>query len=435
MNEKIKVLALGDYACTTGFATVMSNIMQQLHNTGKYDIDVVSINYTGDPYDQAKYPGNVYPAMNIANMHHNDPYGRQKFLDMLGTGVYDVVFILQDTFIVQTFIDKIVETNVLLQKKFKLVYYFPIDATPKPEWITGCVKYADFPVVYTEYGEAEVLLIEPSLKDRMEVIYHGTNIDDFNYIEDRDRVAQFRREYFSGKADGKFLITNVNRNQVRKDPMRNFLILKELRNRGHKDAVLYLHMAHDDAGGNLLVMADHFGFKLQEDFILPHPNFFNPNRGLPIEVINLIYNASDAVLTTTLGEGWGLSVTEAMATKTPVVAPGNTSLNEILGDGRGYLAKSGHDLNMWEMLGAGDNERLRPVMDVYDTVDKLELVMNGTLPDIDNAYAFTHKYSWKAICQEWERIFDKAATEARRATQVGVARPNRAQRRKAKAGK
>lgn len=431
-EPKIKVLVLADYACTTGFATVASNVMRQLHSTGKYEMDVVAINYTGDPYDHDKFPGRVFPAMSISNMHIGDPYGRQKFLDMAGSGDYDIVYMIQDTFIVQTFIEALTETQKLLPHKFKIVYYFPIDAAPKREWVEKCVSLVDFPVVYTHYGEELVLDIDPSLKDRLKVIYHGTNLTDFNYLENREEVANFRTNYFSGKADGKFLITNVNRNQIRKDPVRNFFILNELRKRGHDNAILYLHMSHDDAGGNILVMADHFGFKLQEDFILPSPRFFNENQGLPVEALNLIYNASDALLTTTLGEGWGLSLTEAMSTKLPIVAPANTSINEILAENRGYLTKSGANPSMWTMLGGNDNERLRPLMDVEDAANNLEKIMSGMIPDIDKAYAWARQYSWEAICQEWETIFDQAAAEAKIATRVGVAKPNREQRRKIK---
>lgn len=430
--EKIRVLALCDYACTTGFATVASNIMQQLHKTGKYEIDVVGINYTGEPYDQEKFPGKVWPALSVANMQSGDVYGRQRFLDMLGTGDYDVVFILQDTFIVQTFVKVIHETLALLPRKFKTILYFPFDAAPKKDWIEQAVSQFDYPVAYTNYAKSFIEKIDPETAKRTEIIYHGTNLKDFFYVEDRDEVAKFRENYFAGKTEGKFLITNVNRNQIRKDPIRNFMILYELRKRGHKDVMLYLHMAHDDQGGNLLVMADHFGFKLQEDYILPSPKFFNPNRGLPVEAINLIYNSSDALLTTTLGEGWGLSLTEAMATKVPIVAPDNTSVSEILADNRGYLVKSGDNPSMFVTFGGNDNERLRPLMDVQDAADQIEKIKQGILPDIDKAYAWARQYNWEAICQQWEAIFDKAALDARTATRVGVAKPNREQRRKLK---
>lgn len=430
-SDKIRVLAVGDYCCTTGFATVMSNIMRQLHGTGKYDLDIIGINYTGDPYDHELFPGNVFPALNIANMSVGDPYGRQRVLDMLGTGEYDVLFMLNDTFIAQTFIKAVNDTKEQLQKKFSTVLYFPIDCKPKKEWITECVSLVDYPVVYTDYGKELTLDMDPSLAERLQVIYHGTNLKDFYVIEDEQGLKNFRHNFFAGKADGKFLITNVNRNQVRKDPLRNFMILDALRRRGHKDTVLYLHMSHNDVGGNLLVMADHFGFKLGEDFILPHPTVFNPNRGVPVDMLNYIYNVSDALLTTTLGEGWGLSITEAMATKLPIVAPDNTSLHEMLDANRGYLAKSGADSSMWLTLGSGDNERMRPLMDVEDAADKLELIMQGQPPAIDNAYAWARQYNWETICQQWTGIFDRAALDARSATQAQKPVPNREQKRAA----
>lgn len=428
----IKVLALGDYCCSTGFSTVMSNIMRQLHATGKYDIDVVGINYDGNPYDTDKFPGKVYPALSIANMHLNDPYGRQKALDLLGAGDYDIFFMVNDTFIAQTFINEVNETKVALQKKFSTILYFPVDCQPKEEWITKCVGLIDFPVVYTDYGRRITCDLDPSVASRLKVLYHGTNTKEFFPIEDGEAVANFRYNYFAGKADGKFLITNVNRNQVRKDPMRNFMVLNELRSRGRENAVLYLHMAHDDAGGNLLIMADHFNFKLQEDFILPSPRVFTVNRGIPVEALNLIYNASDALLSTTLGEGWGLSITEAMATKLPIVAPNNTSLTEILDNNRGYLAASGNTPSLWNTLGAGDLERLRPLLDVESAADQIERIMDGELPDLEGAYEWAVNLSWDNICKEWEQIFDQAALNAQAMTNQGIASLNRKQRRKAK---
>ena len=425
-TEKIKVLALCDYCTATGFGTVSKNIMQQLDSTGKYDLHIVGINYDGMPYDTEMWPGTVYPAISLSNMNMGDVYGRQRFLDLLGTGEYDVVYIIQDTFIIQTIIDQIEETKDALTKKFKTILYYPIDCTPKAEWIEKTVAQIDYPVPYTNYAKAETLAICPDLKLETP-IYHGNNPDDFFYVPDRKAVKEFRTKYFNGKADGKFLLVNVNRNQPRKDVIRNFMILKELRDRGHEDVVLYLHMAHEDAGGNILVMADHFGFELQRDYFLPSPKVFNVNKGLGVDAINLLYNASDAVLSTTLGEGWGLSITEAMATKTPVIAPNNTSLTEMMADNRGVLVDAGQDPSLW-IMKEGDNERLRPLMDVEDAADKIEAVMAGTLPDIEGAFKWVSDLSWSNICEQWEVIFEKAAIAARAETRKAVIELERQQK-------
>ena len=432
MDKKVKILALGDYCCSTGFATVMSNIMMNLQATGRYDIDVVGINFDGNPdYNHDRFPGKVWPAVNVLRGGpYGDPYGRQQFLDLLGTGQYDVVFILQDTFIVQDLIAPMQETYNQVPKKFKVVYYFPFDATPKKEWVDKVVCNVDYPVAYTEYAKNEALKIMPDLATKLDVIYHGTNLEDFYPIEKQAEIDHFRDTYFNGKAKGRFLMTNVNRNQSRKDIVRNFMILDQLHKTGHENALLYLHMQHDDQGGNILVMADHFGFELGKDYILPNQQGFSAQWGFPVEILNFIYNSSDIALSTTLGEGWGLSITEAMATKTPIVAPNHTSLTEMMADGRGHLVDAGNTPSLW-MQKELDNERLRPLMDVEDAAKKIGAIMDGTAPDTtQKGFDWATKLSWKNICERWVAKIDTAAQDARAATSTGPTASSRAERRR-----
>lgn len=429
MSDKIKVLVLADYGCSTGFGQVASNIMQRLNDMGKYEFTVIGINYDpGNEIDLKRWPGRIIPAITVSDIQRPDVYGRQKVLNELGKGIYDIFFTIQDTFIVGTIIPQLLETREALQKKFATVMYYPIDAEPKKEWIEEVVAKIDFAVPYTDYALKE----SAKFMDAAELcspIYHGTNLKDFYPIKDRQEVASFRKKYFGGKADGKFLLTNINRNQPRKDVLRSFMVLKELKDRG-RDVVLYLHMAHDDAGGNLLVMADHFGFELAKDYILPSPKIFTPNQGVPIELVNLIYNASDAILTTTLGEGWGLSVTEAMATRRPIIGPDNTSLSEMMADNRGSLVASGENNSAWITLGSADNERIRPLMNVKGAADAVEKIMDGKLPDLDAAEQWAKQYSWDAVCAEWKEVFDQAYNHANQLnSQEAKPALNRAQKR------
>jgi len=49
-KKKIKVLGYCDSpTCATGFATVSRNIFEGLYRTGRFDIDILGINYWGDP--------------------------------------------------------------------------------------------------------------------------------------------------------------------------------------------------------------------------------------------------------------------------------------------------------------------------------------------------------------------------------------------------
>jgi len=431
MSDKIKVLVLADYGCSTGFGQVASNIMTRINATGKYDITVVGINYDpGNDIDLNRWPGRIIPAITVSDMQSPDVYGRQKVLNELGKGIYDIFFSIQDTFILGTIVPQIIETREALDKKFATIFYYPIDASPKKEWIEKVVNEIDFPVPYTDYAKRESIKAYPQVEDKLcQPIYHGTNLNDFNVIKDRQKVAEFRKKYFAGNADGRFILTNINRNQPRKDILRSFMVLKELRNRGRKDVILYLHMAHDDAGGNLLVQADHFGFKLSEDYILPSPKIFTANQGLPIAMINMLYNCSDAILTTTLGEGWGLSITEAMATRKPIIAPDNTSLHEIMADNRGYLIPSGETIGDWVTMGSMDNERMRPMMNVSKAADAIEKVMDGKLPDIQGAQEWAIKHSWDYVSQSWLKVFDDAYQHAVQLNNQPDFVPNRKMRR------
>lgn len=443
---KTKLLLYGDYCCATGFAQVLGNIARQLHATGKYEIDVLGINYSGDPYDREKWVGEVFPAMPGGMMNagpYGDVYGRQRLLDLMGTGKYDVVYMIQDSFVLEPIMPEVKKTQDALIENglntFKTIWYFPVDAQLKKDWVEA-VSEADFPVVYTNYGKAEVLKYKPELEDRLKVIYHGNNPDKFFPIEDKDDVAAFRKNYFQGKADDRFLIVNVNRNQPRKDIARSLMILKELWDRGRKP-LLYLHMQYEDSGGNIFTIANQLGLGKEYEFFLPSPKIFNANQGMPIEEVNRIYNAADAVLSTTLGEGWGLSATEAMATKTPLIIPDNTSFTEMGADNRAMLVPSGNDPSLW-IVKEQDNDRVRPIMDVKAAADRIEALMDQKdSNDVEAAYKWVRSLDWSEICKIWIALVELAAVEAAKANVEAQARRdaagdggsqfmNRAQRRK-----
>lgn len=428
--KRTKVLFWGDYCCSTGFSTVSSNIWKRLIETGKYELDVLGINYSGDPYDRSKFPGNVYTAMSALNLQppYNEPYGRQKLLDILGSGEYDIAFFLQDTFVLQPIMEPLTQLQQELSKSgksFKTVYYFPIDATPKPDWVTDVVSKIDYPVAYTQYGYNECIEVDPNLKDKLSVIYHGNDFDTFYYVQDRSAVEEFRNVAFRGDTKNKFLIVNVNRNQRRKDIARSLMILKELKDRGRDDFILYLHMAAIDVGGNIFDQANSMGLQLGKDYLIPEN--FTPHNGLPPELLNMIYNSADAFLTTTHGEGWGLSVTEAMSTKTPVVAPNNTSLIEMLADNRAFLVDSGADPSMW-IIKDQDNDRMRPLMNVSQAADRLIDIKNGKSPDVEEAYDWIKFYNWDNIVKQWDQLLDKVMAEPSKIPAIPAL--NRQERRK-----
>lgn len=402
MSKKIKVLAYCDSpTCATGFATVSRNILMGLHNSGKYSVDILGINYWGDPHE---FPFRIWP---VGFNNDNDPYGRKKAFNMIRQMDFDILFVLQDTFILD-FLPELHNHMRTNGKDFSSIVYFPIDGTPKRQWLDNVIS-CDYVVSYTEYGKAQVQGVLGDLKKDIRVIPHGANTNDFKVI-DKKVIEKFRSQYFGSNNDDKFVITNVNRNQRRKDIPRTIQAFKEFKKQV-PNSILYLHMAaKDHQGWDLKEVCSSYGLDNTKDVLLP--DGFSPNQGFPIEIVNLIYNSSDCLVSSTLGEGFGLSWIEAMATKTPVIMPDNTAMSEFITEDKGYLIKSGGEPNLYTVL-TYDNEVLRPLVDVNDMVNKFLEVYNNpkeAKTRAENAYNYVHtKMSWQdSIVPMWVELFDEA---------------------------
>jgi D-inositol-3-phosphate glycosyltransferase len=401
--DKIKVLGNFEFFCNTGFAVVAQNIVKQLLKTDKYDFTIIGGNYFGEPYDHKEWPVIVFPGLFYTRQHlqeYNDVKGFQRVLDALSTGEFDILFTIYDPTNIATFGEAVKATQAELKKQgrkvFKWVYYFPVENYVRKHWVDNAIGLADYPVAYTEYGKKEVIKVDPSVK--VGIIYHGINLKEF-YPLDKETIESNKKTIFGGAFKDKYVVSNINRNVRRKDLPRTLLAFKEFK-KSVPNAILYLHSRYNDMGGDFRVMANDIGLKEFEDYI--HPINITED-GYPIEAI---YNVSDLIITTTLGEGWGLSISEAMATKTPVVAPNNTSLTEIIGDDRGFLCDCKEKIN----LGPDDWNLYRPIVDIDDMVSRMIEAHDGGIDFyINNAYEWIKKLSWEKICVKWDELLTRAS--------------------------
>ncbi|RLD06070.1 MAG: hypothetical protein DRI65_07495 [Chloroflexota bacterium] len=399
MEKKIRVLAYCDSpTCATGFGTVSRNIFEGLHKTGRYEIDVLGINFWGDPHG---FPYRIWPTGTNAE---KDPYGRKKVCGMMPRMDYDILFFLQDTFILD-FLPQILPHLRHEGKDFRSICYFPVDGTPKTAWINN-VNAADNLVAYTNYGAEQAKAALPDVKDLL-VVPHGANTTEF-FPHSKEDVAAFRKQYFGPKADA-FIFTNLNRNQQRKDIPRTIAAFKKFKEQV-PNSLLYLHMAQQDQGWNLTEVVKAYGLSVSNDVVFPEK--FGPNQGYPLQIVNMLYNCSDCVLSTTLGEGWGLSWVEAMATKTPIIMPDNTAMSEWITEDLGYLVKSGTNSSLTTVL-PHDNEVIRPLVDVDDMVEKMLAVYNNpeeAKKKAEKAYTYVAtKLDWQSsVVPQWVKIFDDA---------------------------
>lgn len=427
----------------TGFAQVSRNILKELHKTGKYEIDMVGINFHGE-YDRQTFEkeygfiDRIVPAQQMTNP---DMYGREFLVKTLAgfnqmlQPPYDIFFSIQDHFIIQQKDSmgakglgqaiKAMQKNTLANKEvrenhFLWIGYYPVDGRLKKEWVDEAIGTCDYPVAYCEYGRDEMLKFESkenNLKSRVKVIYHGTNTDDF-FPATPEEKKLWRSQIFKGADPDAFILMNVARNQPRKDLFKTLQVFKELL-KEKPNALLYMHCdPTDPAGGNLFDMAKAIDLPLGK---LLFARAFTSTKGVSLETLNKIYNSADAFITTTLGEGWGLPITEAMACKLPVYAPNITAITDILDThegfnpqvSRGMAFKAGSTPTEWVNFGKQDNETPRPLSNVESAVSMLRWGFENPekLAEIvERAYQWAITHTWAHEVEKWVEIFEEACT-------------------------
>ena len=320
----------------TGFATVSKNVISGIRKHFGEDllIDMIAINNFSEEAYFDKEGVFVMPAQ--PSDPKKDEFGRNFYLKCLAEGNYEATFIMQDIGVIQPIIQVMKHVNLAKQKankkQFKSFFYFPVDCNLIKQ-LTKDLEFFDVLATYTEFGREEVCRFRPELRKKIKIINHGNNNGAYYPVHKEERDI-FREEYFEDEAKDKFIISVINRNQPRKDIATSIFAFQELKNKWKHDKkpFLYLHMNPSDPMGldlrALLIQTDMEEFK---DYMFPPRNI--ENHDATEAQLRSIYNASDLFLTTNLGEGWGLTITEAMACDLPVVAPLHTSITEISNNG------------------------------------------------------------------------------------------------------
>lgn len=396
MSKQIKMLALFDYNSFTGFATVSRNLVSQWTKTFGNDlsIDIIAINYFGKDYKEGE---NIRVTSGKLKDAAKDDFGRHVFLRTLKDEDYDIIFINQDLGVVLPMVKVLKqikeEKKALNKPNFKSLFYFPVDFALTPNLVRD-LDFFDFIATYTEYGRTQVLNINPDLKGKLKVIPHGSNLKDFKPTN----VVDFRKEYF-GDNQSKFIVSNINRNQSRKDIPTTIFGFLDYHQDYNKNSLLYLHMhPKDPMGWNIRTILSQTPLVEGVDYMFPSEDDYC--NGADIEKMNLIYNASDVFLTTATGGGWELSVTEAMCCRTPVIIPKHTSFSEIGGNRgeRAYFLET-----LYPTVALVDNI-IRWQCDFIEIAEKLDEVKkaidNRSLElsnKLDKAYDYVSKLDWKDI--------------------------------------
>lgn len=309
-----RILYCGDCGIQTGFGRVAEYLIPALAK--EHEMHVLSVNWHGDPNEMQKHCL-MYPAM----AHGNDPFGAHRISELVQTIKPDLVWITNDLWVAANLWQEVKAFKAAVG--FKFFVYTPIDSYGIfPEMAATTNEWDDL-ATYTEFGKIE--LEKMGHQKPIHVIPHGTDFTKFFSMNKK----QCRKEL--GIPDDTFIVFNGNRNQPRK---RIDLTIKAFIKfaKGKPDARLWLNMGARDMGWELIPLFNRVardeGYDPQGKLILTSPHF-STNNCLPIEKLNLVYNAVDIGVNTCIGEGWGLVNTEHAATGVAQVVPDHTSLKEI----------------------------------------------------------------------------------------------------------
>jgi len=410
------VLFYGDFNCDTGFGQVSKELVNNWAKDKNLKIVVFAINDFADkPYE---YLPNVtvIPALSTSK-DKKDIYCRIEFLALLFENDFDVVFCLNDIEIFNAMGEhfKNVKTEKLKLNKpnFKSMVYFPIDSEPRLIDLK-VLSIFDEVITYTEYAKG---VMKPLVSDtqfkKIKVIPHGCNTTDFFPLSEEEKL-QAKLELLGEGNEDTFLFGSVNRNSARKDLASLIMGFAMFKHTSQANAVLYLHCNPlDPSGINIFRLCDRVGLEVGKDVIVPKD--YNENKGYDVAKLNQIYNAFDCFITTTTAEGWGLTITEAMATKTLVVCPKHTSLTEISDNGENtisfmYLQQSVF-VNDFEKIRFTSNPvEVSTIMGVvYNLRHDEQEIQDLAKTKIQKAYDKVSAMSWELVAKQFKVIVDKLA--------------------------
>ena len=416
-NKEVRqksLLVYADWNCTTGFGAVAKELVDEWSKDKKLSIVIFGINdKSKEVYDYAPNV-KVIPALTTGDKEcQKDSYRRIVLLNIIYQNDFDAIFFLQDVEVINSMENQLKEVKNTKRKEnrpnFKSMIYFPIDSEPRISDLK-VLSFFDEIVTYTEYAKGVMkCLISDTIFKKIKVIPHGINTSDFYPYSDADKLKA-KAEMFG--SEDVFVFGSVNRNQVRKDLGTLIMGFAMFKHTTQANALLYLHCNPIDTMGiNIYILCDRVGLEVGKDVILPKD--YSENKGCSLEELNKIYNSFDCFITTTTAEGWGLTVTEAMATKCLVICPKHTSLTEITNNGENTL----NFMFSQQAVFVNDFEKIRHTTNPMEVKTLCEVVygLKNEEPElqdrvkqkIENAFNKVSGMKWSVIAKQFKVIIDK----------------------------
>jgi len=207
-----------------------------------------------------------------------------------------------------------------IRKNIPIIYLNIWDDYPAPYYNKAFYESCDALLgISKQTVNINKLVLGDKAKNKLiKYVPHGLNTELFYPIQDKQndpKFQEFKKQLFGGK-EYEYAIFFNSRNIRRKQIPDTLLAYKTFFNQLPKEkadkCVLILHTERiNDAGTDLNAVIE---------TLCPECNIiFTPGR-LDPTAMNYLYNIADVQILLTSNEGWGLSLTEALLTGTPIIA-------------------------------------------------------------------------------------------------------------------
>ena len=390
----LKILWIGDAGTHSGFGSVTHAIAERLVRDFGHDISVIAVNYRGDHYDT---PLKLYPATRDVP---TDIMGMSRYITLLAEVMPDaIVFVNDPAVVMNALLSSPWDKEQVLWRGMKasdgtiyrppILAYMPIDGYDSPRmWDVLTPRVTR--IAMTHFGQVAM--------PEAPVIWHGV---DTSIFRPRDKRESKRALGFD---PDRFLILRVDKNSIRKDYPATWKALRSVL-RDHDDVDVHFHCqptAPDGNNLNALIFND-------ED--IRDRLTFTPSlsgfTGMTTDQLATLYSAADLFVSTSWGEGFGLTILEAMACGTPVLAQDCSAVTEVVGPG-GILVKPKGRITS----PMGQDQCLPDIEKFTYWIDHLHNARGLREKLGEAAVAQAAKFSWDVAAQKFNDLLEAAIQPA-----------------------
>ena len=400
-----RILIIGDAVAPTGFARVIRSIFEPLHQD--FELHQLATRYDGRPHD---YTWKLYPAAKLKSV-----YGYDQVVPLIEEIKPAIVFLLYDIPFQVPYLEALRRASV----KPKVVMYSPVESGPIAPEIMQRLHGVSRYVLFTEYGRNEIAnslervrAENPKFQfPELQVIPHGVDSDRFYPLGDDDgdipsRRLEARRAMKFDDAEHleAFIVLNANRNMPRKRIDLTMQGFAQFARDKPANVKLYLHMATEDSGWNVLILAKRYG--IFDRLIMTQADNSRPQ--FSDEQLNLLYNACDVGITTTTGEGWGMVSFEHAATRAAQIVPRHTSLADLWKGAAEFVEpvmKLTYPGNLTEAHIVSAEGVAAALQRLY-----VDPAHRKTLADAAYRNAARPELNWSSIAGRWNNLFTNLGT-------------------------